>query len=785
MRMKLMINIRTRVILSFLMVVFISIVTVTGISYIGYNLVVSGIISSTDNNNVRVNGIHEIKDLLYNEQQLISESIVNSDISRNEEFKKMNDLIKNSIDKLTKQLETKDANELKNLDALNKQYFESYNNVLSAMQQSDRKELSSLFAAFKANFDTLLQQEQKLKDLFNISADTRLKSVLSAADMVKNMAGEQSAELPDILADIQKVKDEINTIASLPVLDSQSTGNSEYQMLAEDIGNRLAVIEKAISAAVLTSDITGKVFDESGIDSITDEISALNNAGRLIYWSQVKFGAAAAAIVTEGGIPAEYSQAEEKLRGYLEALMVSIPTQSRELADSINQADTALDENFNKIWDSFKSIENAQLGQKYSDAGAVFDLQQASLNKLESSFKQYLAKDIADSNRLKSNLIKILAGMALLSLFIGMLTAMLLSSNILKPIKSLTSLLGKAENGDLTVRISNKRKDEIGRLGEKVNNVLDGHQRMVEQVKSTNSDIGVIKKKLSDLFLHSRDNAVKVSNGVKNVIDSIKTGVKHPGESLREINEITAGVEGLSDATDKVVRDGMKAVEMAVTGEKSVEEAETVIKNVTDTVRQIADSINQLDASSNKIGVITNTITEIATKTNLLALNAAIEAARAGQQGKGFTVLADEIRKLAEGSNKAAGEIKHLIAEIQNRIQFAVDKIGDGVSSVDMGVIKINTAKTNILDITEAIRYVVESLKAASLTVQNQKFMAAGLMKVMDSLSSAASQTVVTGENVGVELEKQKVDLKQIEEMSRKLDEVSENMNRMLEHFRI
>ena len=260
--------------------------------------------------------------------------------------------------------------------------------------------------------------------------------------------------------------------------------------------------------------------------------------------------------------------------------------------------------------------------------------------------------------------------MALVSLLIGMLIALLLSRNIVKPIKNITSLLGRAESGDLTVRTSVGSRDEIGMLSEKVNRVLDSQQKMVEQVASTTGDIGILRKKLAELFHHSRDNAGKVHSSVKSAVEGIKADGKRPDINIKGINELAAGVGDFSAATDKVVKDGMKAIEAAITGEKSVEEAGDAIKNVTGTVREIADSINQLDASSNKIGIITNTITEIASKTNLLALNAAIEAARAGQQGKGFTVLADEIRKLAEGSNKAAGEIKALIAEIQKRIRL-------------------------------------------------------------------------------------------------------------------
>ena len=304
------------------------------------------------------------------------------------------------------------------------------------------------------------------------------------------------------------------------------------------------------------------------------------------------------------------------------------------------------------------------------------------LKKLETSYKSYLADDLERSRELKDNLLLTLAVIAFISLFIGMSAALWLSGNILVPIRNMTNLLDKAGKGDLTGRVRDRRRDEIGELGEKVNVVLDGQQRMIEQVKATSTNIGRLKNNLTELFSHSRENTGKVSKGFRSVMEGLMAIVKTPVSQTAAAADDT---DILAVTAGKAVEDGMKAIEIAVNGEKSVQEAEEVIRNVTDTVKQIAASINELEDSSDKIGNITDTITEIASKTNLLALNAAIEAARAGQQGQGFTVLAEEIRKLSERSNAAAKEIRNLINEIQERIRYAVGRIGDGVAGVDEG----------------------------------------------------------------------------------------------------
>ena len=429
-------------------------------------------------------------------------------------------------------------------------------------------------------------------------------------------------------------------------------------------------------------------------------------------------------------------------------------------------------------------LEDTGLSESFAHASGLYDQQIEVLGKLETSYKTYLADDIERSQKLKNSLLLTLAGIAFVSLFIGMFAALWLSGNILVPIRSMTRLLDKASRGDLTGRVSDRRRDEIGELGEKVNIVLDGQQKMIEQVKATSTNIGKLKNSLAELFTHSRENTGKVSSGFRSIMQSLMAAIRAPGtDSTAATADDTAEV--LAVTTGKAVEEGMKAIELAASGERLVQEAEEVIRNVTDTVKQIADSINELEESSDKIGNITDTITEIASKTNLLALNAAIEAARAGQQGKGFTVLAEEIRKLSERSNDAAKGIRQLISEIQERIQYAVVRIGDGVAGVDVGVGKINHARSSILEITDVISQVVETLRSTANSISSRHENTAELTGAMSTLEQTASETVASGEEIDAELELQQKTIREMEAVTEKLDEVTGALNELLGKFRI
>lgn len=822
-------QIRTKLFLAFFIIVFLCSAAALAVTLGGYNLVVREIVSSADSNDSRVSEIEGMRDMVNLQHNIAAGCVIKLDASELEEAKEIGAQLSKSIEELTVQSADSEKAELAKLDDLNKQTVTALTDVLAhAIAKSDRTEFNSLSSEYEKQFAELLSKEQELGQLIRKQADSYIMSILTGKNDLEELNSQQIATINALVPSIEKIlsqyekavnenrsAEEVNAALRLEI-DRLNKEIEELSSKAQSAdGNDIVDSDNAAQASLAEGQDTSKSAEAVAFDAATAEtvktyadellkgnsdyrekldtmqiklltgiMARLDDIDSIISSTRLAYSEGYSLINGSGDNTDKYSKLVDDANYSLRQLQKQLSGNSAVLAGEAVTTCVTLSDTFEKLLACDKAIENSGLLSSYEDVVSLYDKQRESLSMLDIAYRTYLAEDVAKSEGLKSTLLLILIGIVILSLIIGIVTALLLSKNISGPIRKITSLLEKAGNGDLSERVNGKRDDEIGMLGEKVNVVLDGQQRMLKQVKTTSNDIGKLKKELSGLFEYSRESAGRMSVGLKNIMEGLTENTGHIESKDAHCAE-DSGENELAATADRAVADGMRVIEIAATGKKSVQEAETVIRNATDAVKQIADSISELEDSSSRIGDITNTITDIAAKTNLLALNAAIEAARAGQQGKGFTVLAEEIRKLSNGSNKAAEQIKKIIKDIQDRIQFAVDKISNGVNSVDVGAGKIDDARNSILDIAEAVNQITDTLREAAEAVKSRQDNTTSLALTIDALSKAATRTVESSAEIDAGLEVQLKTIEQLDDMTGKLDEVSSTLNNMVERFQI
>jgi methyl-accepting chemotaxis protein len=317
---------------------------------------------------------------------------------------------------------------------------------------------------------------------------------------------------------------------------------------------------------------------------------------------------------------------------------------------------------------------------------------------------------------------------AMIVLALALVAARLIANQLVAPINTLNAVLLNIANGDwnLTQQVPVSSKDEIGAMSHSFNTFMAAlRQRLMEVSQSTES-VAAITTQLDHLIQAVTKRSIEQAENVGNSAAAIE----ELATSSQSISEVVNGANQKMTHFELHTQDTVGAINHAVTG----------MQNVQQETNTVAERLHQLDSRANDINSIVEVIKDIADQTNLLALNAAIEAARAGEQGRGFAVVADEVRQLSERTAKATIEIGSMINTIQtdtsgatDTMQLAVGQVDSCVQYADEANQSLNGFRTEITSVTEGMEEIAESVK-------EQAFAAEHLSSNVATLSSSANE---------------------------------------------
>lgn len=311
-----------------------------------------------------------------------------------------------------------------------------------------------------------------------------------------------------------------------------------------------------------------------------------------------------------------------------------------------------------------------------------------------------------------------------IALAIGVILALTITRLLSRPINTLIAGAQQIAQGNFTVTIAQSSTDEIGSLASAFNQMTQGLQQVIRQVAGTSSSLTSESEQLN---CAASTMALAVEEVVEQATIAATASEQMAATSAEISNSCQMAADGAHQANDS-----------AEEGVVIVRESIVVMARVADRVREASATVEHLGARSDQIGAIIGTIEDIADQTNLLALNAAIEAARAGEQGRGFAVVADEVRALAERTTKATSEIGKMIKAIQQETREAVASMKEGAVEVERGTVGADRSGKALDNILQKIGSVTMQVNQIATAATEQTATTHEISKNVHGISASA-----------------------------------------------
>jgi methyl-accepting chemotaxis protein/CHASE3 domain sensor protein len=384
------------------------------------------------------------------------------------------------------------------------------------------------------------------------------------------------------------------------------------------------------------------------------------------------------------------------------------------------------------------------------------ELCEAQLKKLESD---------------KASAISMAVIFVLCAIAIGAVVAFIIARGIARPLNNIAKVAEDIAIGDIQHNIDINQKDEVGLLADSFRKLIDYMKNLAgaaERIAANDLTVEVTPKSERDVLGNAFNtmgtnltgvirqlgqNATELVTAATEIASSseqMSRGAKDQNEQMGQVSsaieEMTATIVESSKNAGEASNGARGASDTATTGGKVVTETVQGMQRIATVVRESAASIQKLATSADQIGEIIGVIDDIADQTNLLALNAAIEAARAGEQGRGFAVVADEVRKLAERTGKATGEITDMIKGIQTETKEAVHSMETGIQEVDKGRELADQAGNSLTEVVAGAQRVMDMIQQIATATEQQSAAAEQISKNIEHIASITKETATGAE---------------------------------------
>lgn len=373
-------------------------------------------------------------------------------------------------------------------------------------------------------------------------------------------------------------------------------------------------------------------------------------------------------------------------------------------------------------------------------------------------------------------------------LFLGIII-FIITLRLVKRITILDQMASKIANGDLTDQHQDGSladdHDEIGNLMRSFQHMKLNLRNLISKVHLSAAHVA----QAAEQFTESSQQSAEAANSVAGSIEHVHNGAVSQINAVQEVSavieDMSVRITELAITSNEMAEVSGKATLATDAGQKSVDKAVDQMDSMVKAAKEAQEASNELENGSKQIGEIVELISSIAGQTNLLALNAAIEAARAGEQGRGFAVVAEEVRKLAEQSERAAQQITALIQKNNQNIKYVVGSIGTAILNVDQGVSVVRSAGQEFKQISKFVGDVADQVGDISTSLEKLSNGSGKIVVSINDVDKICKDTAGEVQTVSAAVEEQSASMEEIASSCRTLSDLAEKLKEEVEKFKV
>lgn len=380
----------------------------------------------------------------------------------------------------------------------------------------------------------------------------------------------------------------------------------------------------------------------------------------------------------------------------------------------------------------------------------------------------------------------VIISLSAVAIVLAALIAVLLGRMIATPLKRVQQAAERIAEGDLTGdAIKVRGRDEIGALATSFNLMTVNLRELIESVASSSELVAASSEQLTASAEQNKMASEQIAATVQETAAGTVRQVDIAETSSQAMQEMSIGAEQIAERAQTVATSAAEAAHKSESGNQAIRQAISQMDSIRESVTSMSGVVKELGTRSEEIGMITSDITAISSQTNLLALNAAIEAARAGEAGRGFAVVADEVRKLAEQSSESAKRITELVSLIQADTSSAIEAADANDREVYKGIEMVSAAGEAFEDILEAVGKVAGDIEEVSAGAEEMSASTTEILHYVNQSSTIAGEASSGMTEVSAATQQQLASMEEIASSSSSLSETAEQLYTNVNRFKI